>query len=321
MGFWTAYRASLKPPEIEEPVDRLLHRPLAYVVARAAFPLPISADQVTVGSILVGLTGAGLMHTSFRGHQLAAAACIFFATVLDCADGQLARMRGKSSLFGRMLDGTADMFVTGSVGLGAVYFCAMQGKSLAPNVWWMPWLMVALAIPALITTTWHTYYFDHFKNVWMRCTNPAYKDAEDAASARAAYEAAKHEPKPLYRAFAWRTYVFYVETQEQLFRVFDPFTRPLGQIPPYSPENEAIYRKYATRPWTALRRYYGVGSLMIGLTLTVATDMYLPYLVFRGVILNFYLFFFIRGWQREASKKAFAEMEALAGTGANASES
>jgi phosphatidylglycerophosphate synthase len=315
MGFWTAYRASLKPPEIEEPVDRLLHRPLAYVVARAAFPLPISADQVTVGSILVGLTGAGLMHTSFRGHQLAAAACIFFATVLDCADGQLARMRGKSSLFGRMLDGTADMFVTGSVGLGAVYFCAMQGKSLAPNVWWMPWLMVALAIPALITTTWHTYYFDHFKNVWMRCTNPAYKDAEDAASARAAYEAAKHEPKPLYRAFAWRTYVFYVETQEQLFRVFDPFTRPLGQIPPYSPENEAIYRRYATRPWTALRRYYGVGSLMIGLTLTVATDMYLPYLVFRGVILNFYLFFFIRGWQREASKKAFAEMEALAAAG------
>lgn len=309
-GFWSAYRASLKPAEIEEPVDRLIHRPLAYVVARACFPLPISADQVTVGSIVVGLTGAALMHTGFRGHQLAAAACVFFATVLDCADGQLARMRQKSSLFGRMLDGTADMFVTGSVGLGAVYFCAMQAKQLAPDKWWSPWLGVAAAVPALITTTWHTYYYDHFKNVWMRCTNPSYKDAEDAASARAAWEAAKDEPKPLYRAFAWRTYVFYVETQEKLVKTFDPFTRPLGQIPAYLPENEAIYRKHAERPWTAIRRYYGVGSLMMGLTLTVAFDLYLPFLFFRGVIMNAYLFLFIRRWQRQASREAFAEMEA-----------
>ena len=314
MGFWSAYAASLKPPEVEEPIDRLVHRPIAYVVARLCFPLPVSADHVTLASIVVGLTGAALMHTSFPGHQLAAAGCVFGATILDCADGQLARMRGKSSVFGRMLDGTADMFVTLGVGFGAAYFCVRQGAALLPAHGWVPYVLAPLTFGALLTSSWHTSYFDHFKNVWMRCTNPRFTDADDAASTRRDYEAHVAEPKPLYRRFAWRLYVSYCETQEKLFRTFDPQTRPLGQIPPYSLENEAIYRKHAEKPWTAIRRYYGVGSLMFGLAIAVATDLYLPYLVFRGLILNVYLYGFVRRWQRQASKAAFAEMEARAAT-------
>jgi len=34
MGFWSRYRASLKPLEVEEPIDIFVHRPIAYVAAR-----------------------------------------------------------------------------------------------------------------------------------------------------------------------------------------------------------------------------------------------------------------------------------------------
>ena len=107
MGFWSAYRASLKPLEVEEPIDVWVHRPLAYIFARACFRLPISPDLVTAPSIVAGLSSAASLVAEFPHHLQVGGGLLFASAILDCADGQLARMRGTSSLFGRMLDDRA----------------------------------------------------------------------------------------------------------------------------------------------------------------------------------------------------------------------
>ena len=45
--------------QVEEPIDVYVHRPLAYLLTRALFPLPVSPDAVTLLSILAGLASGG----------------------------------------------------------------------------------------------------------------------------------------------------------------------------------------------------------------------------------------------------------------------
>ena len=46
-GFWSGYWQSLKSLDVEEPIDLYVHRPLAYLLARALLPTPISPNWVT----------------------------------------------------------------------------------------------------------------------------------------------------------------------------------------------------------------------------------------------------------------------------------
>jgi hypothetical protein len=98
MSFWSGYWASLKPREVEETIDVYVHRPLAYLLTRAIYRLPISPDVVTGLSILAGIASAVSLLASFPHHLQVSGLLLFFSAVLDCADGQLARMRGTSSI-------------------------------------------------------------------------------------------------------------------------------------------------------------------------------------------------------------------------------
>ena len=57
VGFWAGYWKSLKPLAVEEPIDVWVHRPLAYLLARALLPTPVSPNLVTMISIVFGLVG------------------------------------------------------------------------------------------------------------------------------------------------------------------------------------------------------------------------------------------------------------------------
>ena len=58
LGLLTGYLKSLKPLDVEEPIDVWVHRPLAYLLAWALYPTPVSPIFVTCCSILLG-TAAG----------------------------------------------------------------------------------------------------------------------------------------------------------------------------------------------------------------------------------------------------------------------
>src|SRR5688572_14259354 len=85
------YLKSLKPLAVEEPIDVWVHRPLAYLLARAALPTPISPNLITAMSIVCGLAAGSSMVISYPHHLQYAGLLIFLSAVFDCADGQLAR--------------------------------------------------------------------------------------------------------------------------------------------------------------------------------------------------------------------------------------
>lgn len=93
---------------VEEWIDLHFFRPLGFGLANRLRTTRISPDQVTMVSLVIGLLAGHLMFYASPALNGIGVALFVLSDVLDSADGQLARMRGTSTRFGRILDGVAD---------------------------------------------------------------------------------------------------------------------------------------------------------------------------------------------------------------------
>ena len=98
-------------------VCELVFRPPAHLLARALAPLRVPPPAVVVASAAAGVAAAVQVG---RHAFLAGALLLQLKTLLDNADGQLARRTGRVTDFGRYLDSEADLLVDAAVfaGLG-----------------------------------------------------------------------------------------------------------------------------------------------------------------------------------------------------------
>lgn len=301
-SFWDGYWKSLKPLSVEEPIDVWVHRPLAYVFARVLLPTPVSPNLVTLFSILLGI-GAGI-EFAIQGtyHHRLAGALLFASAVADCADGQLARMRGTSSRFGRMLDGVADLVVAVAAVSGAILVIWRKHHDPA----WVGIMALALSVATAVTGSFHTSMYDHYKNVFLRLTTPSFREGEDYADAVTRYEEhPKAEFGPLAR-LAWPIYLFYVKSQEDFMRSFDPFTAPrLSSLPPYSEQTATVYRAKAEGLMRIWKSWFGFGSLMFGIAVSTFLNILDWYMLARLIGMNAVFYGYLRPRQRRASREAF----------------
>ncbi len=154
-----AYRASLKAPELEERLDLLLYRPLAFLIAWPLRGSPVRPNHVSVASMLFGLAAGALFWRATPTAALLAALACLAANVLDCADGQLARLQGSSSPIGYLVDGAADYVGTTAVFVGMAH--ALQVTRPAQISWW--WLAVA----AGASMAWQCAFLDEKRGAWL----------------------------------------------------------------------------------------------------------------------------------------------------------
>ena len=306
--FWDAYFRSLKPLEVEEPIDVWVHRPPAYVLARILMPTPVSPNLVTIGSIVLGCAAGAAIFANFPRHLPIAGCLIFSSAVLDCCDGQLARLRKSSSAFGRMLDGVADLVVsTVVVGGGAWLVLRKYHDPL-----WLFAVAGVLTVTTILTGSFHTTMYDHFKNVFLRMTHPSYREGEDLEVAEARFHSQRAQMSFGLR-LAWGIYFFYMRSQSNYADKFDPNAkRLLAASPEFSQRNAAIYRKYAGPAMRLWRNFFGFGSLVFGLAVSIGCDVTEYYLLFRLVLLNAAFYGYLRPEQRKASLRALEEIRAPA---------
>lgn len=107
--------SSLKSADTEDWLDYHVVRPFSYLWAKFFAKLGVHPNAVTVMSMIIGAVSCIFFaHGSFHyegGHGLLfniiAILLLIWADVFDCADGQLARLTGKKSRLGRILDGLA----------------------------------------------------------------------------------------------------------------------------------------------------------------------------------------------------------------------
>ena len=127
------YRKSLKHPEAEELFDLGFYRPLGWLFVRAVHRTPITPNQVTMLSLGASLAAAYCFGAGRLSLLAAGAAWYAAANILDCADGQLARVQGSGTPNGRLVDGIADYIGTVAIFLGIGVGFTGLGMNLWPE--------------------------------------------------------------------------------------------------------------------------------------------------------------------------------------------
>lgn len=106
---------TLKSNDTEEWLDTVWTRPIGYQWARFFDALNVHPNTVTILSMIIGVASAYFfVHGSFRTegmegllYNIVGVLLLAWANFYDSADGQLARMTGKKTQLGRILDGAA----------------------------------------------------------------------------------------------------------------------------------------------------------------------------------------------------------------------
>lgn len=187
---------------VEEWVDLHFFRPLGFRLARSLAPTRATPDQVTVASLIVGLAAGHLL--VYDSPLLNAAGVLLFVVsdVFDSADGQLARMRGTSTRFGRILDGVADNLRFINLYLHLLVRVALAGSA---------WEAVALAALAGASHSFQSAAVDFMRQAYLHlgAGRGSELDLPEAAN--------RTEPRTLGQRIGAALYRDYVRRQAWLF--------------------------------------------------------------------------------------------------------
>jgi len=125
--------ASLDNPKdglVDTYLNRKLSRSLTYLFLRTA----LTPNQITLLSCLIGLFGAACFFQADYWGPVFGALLLQFSAVLDCCDGEVARMKFLESRLGAWLDITLDTIVHIATFVGLGFAVWAQGGTQAPFV-------------------------------------------------------------------------------------------------------------------------------------------------------------------------------------------
>jgi phosphatidylglycerophosphate synthase len=108
----SALARSRKQRAVQETLCEAVYRPLAHLVVLALLPLRVPPPAVAAAA---GVTGVVAAVELGQSRFLLAAILVQLKTVLDNADGQLARLSGRVTVFGRYLDSELDLVVNAAL--------------------------------------------------------------------------------------------------------------------------------------------------------------------------------------------------------------
>ena len=157
-------QASFKSNDTEEWLDVHFTRPIGLVFALFWNKLGVHPNVITILSIFLGI-GAGIcFYYTDLWHNVAGVLLLMFANFCDSTDGQMARLTGKKTLIGRMLDG-----FSGDVWFFCIYvaLCMRIQNQPIPGMeqTWGIWIWVLGAIAGFLCHSPQSSLSDYYRNI------------------------------------------------------------------------------------------------------------------------------------------------------------
>ena len=194
---------SHKGRAVEEWVDLHFFRPIGIRIARGLLPSGVSADQVTLWSLLIGLVAGHLFAYQDRWTNFIGFLLFIVSDIFDSADGQLARLRGTSTRFGRALDGINDNLRFVNLYFHLIYRLIHAG-------WWWPGAFLLVSAAGL-AHTFQSAAIDFVRNAFLRI------GVGDGGELDLPEDLDAGPRGTLLERFGARVYRDYVQRQAQLF--------------------------------------------------------------------------------------------------------
>lgn len=286
------FEDSLKSIETENFLDRVFYRPIGYRIALLLSRTSVTPNVITIISIFIGVFAGMLLYPQHIWINLFGFVLLVFANILDCVDGQLARLTGIKSKVGRILDGLA-----GDFWFISIYLSIALRVSGEIDESWIVWLAVSLAgasnfIQAGIT--------DYYKTAHLYFISQKKGEEFDTVERVKAKHAAM--PKGINR-FLYRLYIYYTTLQTwvtpQLQKMLKRISAKYGED---FPEDIRLFlRKTSLKvmPYLNITTFNGRS---IALFVAVLTQNFWIYLLFEIICLNLLLLLAIKKYERYCKK-------------------
>ena len=275
------YRASIKSTDTEERLDMWFYRPLGFRCALFFRNIGVHPNVITIASIFLGVA-AGICFIKENIYwNILGMLLLVWANLYDSTDGQLARITGQKTRWGRILDGFAGDCWFFFIYLAIALREPEKPIPFAPEYNWGVIIWILLSFCGFWIHGSQCQLADYYRNIHLYFSNE--KNGHEFHNS----EMEKRE----YAATSWRTtffwklflhfYVAYVENQERMTPKFQKFIN-------------TVYSKYGTEIPASLRNEFRKGSLPLMKYTNILTFNSRAITLFIALLINqlwIYIFF------------------------------
>lgn len=226
MSLYSEYKSSLKAVEVEELFDLILYRPLAFIFVKATYSFNLTPDRVSIAALLIGSTAGVFFGVGSYTFLVLGALLYFTSNVLDCADGQIARLKHNGTKVGRIVDGLVDYIVSTFVFVGISIGLTNQFMQHDVNLWgnallkWNPVTYVwFIGILGAVSSAAQAFVFDFYRNKYLEVVfNKAVNIIEDIKDYEAEQKRFREDPGSanVFERFLVNIYLKYTRLQLKL---------------------------------------------------------------------------------------------------------
>ena len=135
----------------DSPFSIHVSRKLSRLVSSVLVSLPITPNQITLLSLFIGLAACWFFLQGGYRYSVLGAVVLYTSIILDCSDGEVARLKFMSSRYGGLLDSLCDSTV-----FSGVLFCAALAIHRDSH---MPNIIVVGAVAAVVMFICSNLYF------------------------------------------------------------------------------------------------------------------------------------------------------------------
>ena len=268
---FSEYQQCLKPIQVEDTLDLIIYRPIAFIFVKVIYVFPITPNQITLLGIVAGILSAYFFSLGTTKGFTYAGISYFALIVLDCSDGMLARLK-KGSLIGRILDGFFDY-------LTMIIVLAGLGIGLSKTSLYLPFNPWLLLILTAISVAFQVMTVDYYKNKFMTYA---------LGKGRSIHDEIKEFEKELQRLKNTKGQLI----QKTLIEIYLGYSKIQAQAhDKRTPKVRFDRKEYFQRNRIPLRLWTLIGPSTLRTALIVSAFLYKPMIYFYYVLLfgNFWM--------------------------------
>lgn len=276
--------STLKSLDTEEFIDIHFYRPIGYRWALFFNKLGVSPNAITIASIFIGIAAGICFYPQSLVINIIGMLLLIWANSYDSADGQLARMTGKKTPIGRILDGTA----------GDLWFISIYAAiclRLTPE--WGIWIWILAAITGFFHSK-QAAMADYYRNIHLLfLKGKAGSELSHSPSLKENYKKMSWKKDFIYKLFE-TFYINYTIGQEALTPKFQRMMHVIRtQYNDQAPEWFRTAFRTKSLPMMKYTNMLSFNTRVIALFISLFIDMPWLYFLFEMTVLNIMLVYMI----------------------------
>lgn len=151
------YKKSLKSIDAEERLDIYFFRPIAFLIVKLLYPLPISPNGYSALALFFGILSAFEILKNTSHHFIMAGIYFFISSVIDCCDGMVARLKKNGTPYGKIVDGVVDYLVN----------ILVFGSLISISPFYLKMMILFAAFSKIL----HSLIYDHYLSIFLNSKN------------------------------------------------------------------------------------------------------------------------------------------------------